>query len=464
MTASRGPSRSGTPTSSVSGRSCSQPGSPCSPTLRRTSAVPTPRSPRRVVPATMGYVAPWSTEGPLPPERQLLEAALFSALESRRRDELDRGVTLVGPHRDDVLLSLGDLAARGYASHGESWSYALALRLASYDLLRADADADGEPVLLLDDVFAELDSDRRDRLASPGAPAPSRCWSPRRSPPTSPPSCPVSASTSTTGRCPVPDEPIDPATASGSEAAMPPAAPDRAAPDPTTDAVRRGAAAGPCGGAVAARRRGLRPREGVDRPRGRSIVATSPGRAASPDDRDPQPLGRAVRRLVRERGWTDAAAVGGVVGRWAEIVGPEIAAHAVVERFDDGRLLVRASSTAWATQLRLMVGTMRARLDAELGPTSCARSRSWARLPRPGGRGRATSRAAALATPSADSSNRHRRASRLRRDSLSRRGSARGRDGTASGTSSTSRLRAPRGSPPGRGSRSRSDGVDPGRP
>ena len=95
-----------------------------------------------------------------------LEAGLRSALADRRGDELDRGISLVGPHRDELLLSLGNgvakLPVRGYASHGESWSLALALRLASYDLLRADGD---DPILILDDVFAELDSERRDQLA-----------------------------------------------------------------------------------------------------------------------------------------------------------------------------------------------------------------------------------------------------------------------------------------------------------
>jgi DNA replication and repair protein RecF len=79
-----------------------------------------------------------------------------------RRDELDRGVSLVGPHRDDLVLSLGPLPAKGYASQGESWSFALALRLASYELLRASGD---DPVLILDDVFSELDTQRRTRLA-----------------------------------------------------------------------------------------------------------------------------------------------------------------------------------------------------------------------------------------------------------------------------------------------------------
>ena len=91
-----------------------------------------------------------------------LEAGLLAAIETRRRDELDRGISLVGPHRDELVLTLGDLPVKGYASHGESWSFALALRLASYDLLRADGD---DPILILDDVFAELDSDRRAQLA-----------------------------------------------------------------------------------------------------------------------------------------------------------------------------------------------------------------------------------------------------------------------------------------------------------
>lgn len=102
-----------------------------------------------------------------PPGRELLQARLLDALARCRTQELERGVSLVGPHRDDLVISLGPFPAKGYASHGESWSLALALRLASYELLREDAgpDGDGEPVLILDDVFAELDSARRDRLA-----------------------------------------------------------------------------------------------------------------------------------------------------------------------------------------------------------------------------------------------------------------------------------------------------------
>ena len=97
------------------------------------------------------------------PAREVLAEAMLAELTRRRGAEIERGISLVGPHRDELHLALGPFPARGYASQGESWSYALALRLASYDLLRSDG---GEPVLILDDVFAELDSRRRDRLAA----------------------------------------------------------------------------------------------------------------------------------------------------------------------------------------------------------------------------------------------------------------------------------------------------------
>lgn len=99
---------------------------------------------------------------------EVFETALLNALERRRDAELERGVCLVGPHRDDLELRLGDHVAKGFASHGESWSVALALRLAAYELLRAEG---GDPVLLLDDVFAELDTARRAALAQVAASA-----------------------------------------------------------------------------------------------------------------------------------------------------------------------------------------------------------------------------------------------------------------------------------------------------
>jgi DNA replication and repair protein RecF len=97
--------------------------------------------------------------------REEIENLFQQRLKDVRSKELERGVTLVGPHRDDLLLLLGTLPAKGYISHGESWSYALALKLASAELIRKEARA-GDPVLILDDVFAELDSTRRSRLAS----------------------------------------------------------------------------------------------------------------------------------------------------------------------------------------------------------------------------------------------------------------------------------------------------------
>jgi DNA replication and repair protein RecF len=107
-------------------------------------------------PAAMSYRSTVSTES------GNLEEELRKASTAVRSNELDRGVCLVGPHRDELELSIGGLPARGYASHGESWSLALALRLASFTLLREDED----PVLILDDVFAELDTGRRERLAA----------------------------------------------------------------------------------------------------------------------------------------------------------------------------------------------------------------------------------------------------------------------------------------------------------
>jgi DNA replication and repair protein RecF len=98
-------------------------------------------------------------------DRAEIEELYRSRLALVRTKEIERGITLVGPHRDDLLLLLGTLPAKGYISHGESWSYALALKLASASLIRNDARA-GDPILILDDVFAELDSTRRSRLAN----------------------------------------------------------------------------------------------------------------------------------------------------------------------------------------------------------------------------------------------------------------------------------------------------------
>jgi DNA replication and repair protein RecF len=116
-------------------------------------------------PATVDYRSSVGEDVPLVADKDLLAAAMLERMAIERKAELDRGLSLVGPHRDELVLKLGPMPARGYASHGESWSFALALRLASYDLLRAESDAGGEPVLVLDDVFAELDDHRRDRLA-----------------------------------------------------------------------------------------------------------------------------------------------------------------------------------------------------------------------------------------------------------------------------------------------------------
>ncbi|MEU3020660.1 DNA replication/repair protein RecF [Nocardiopsis sp. NPDC007018] len=113
-------------------------------------------------PAVPDYRSASVEEGEeVPHDRQRLVEVLRAAMERTRDRELQRGVSLVGPHRDDLHLQLGDLPAKGYASQGESWSYALSLKLAAFELLRAEGD---DPVLILDDVFAELDAERRRRL------------------------------------------------------------------------------------------------------------------------------------------------------------------------------------------------------------------------------------------------------------------------------------------------------------
>jgi len=98
----------------------------------------------------------------LDPDHEKLAITFREAIAARRQAELERAVCLVGPHRDELELSIGGMPARGYASHGESWSLSLALRLAAYQLLRSGGE---DPVLMLDDVFAELDNERRQRLA-----------------------------------------------------------------------------------------------------------------------------------------------------------------------------------------------------------------------------------------------------------------------------------------------------------
>lgn len=112
-------------------------------------------------PLTAEYTAKWLE----PSTRSAADIAtqLSVALTQRRDDELDRGMCLVGPHRDDVALTLSGAPAKGYASHGQSWSVALALRLSAFSVLR---EIDDDPVLILDDVFAELDARRRERLLS----------------------------------------------------------------------------------------------------------------------------------------------------------------------------------------------------------------------------------------------------------------------------------------------------------
>ena len=264
---------------------------------------------------------------------------------ARRKAELDRGVSLVGPHRDELRLDLGPMPAKGYASHGESWSFALALRLASYDLLTGDG---GEPVLILDDVFAELDTSRRERLAELVAPAEQVLVTA---------AVPADVPAVLRGvrfdvvrgcRCAVrpdtgPRRGWSPAGRLGRGRPGPGAARRRRRPTPGPRAPGRAGAA-PSGTA----------RTSAARRAGRHDALRRARRRPRPADRWPSPCDR----LVAEHGWEDDIAVGGVMGRWAEIVGADVAAHCEPEGWSDGVLTVRTDSTAWATQVRLLAPTL----------------------------------------------------------------------------------------------------------
>lgn len=166
---------------------------------------------------------------------------------------------------------------------------------------------------------------------------------------------------------------------------------DSAGPDAARAALNRARAAALARGLTPAGR-GSAPAAGARRRR----VAGERRSGAGPDGRDPQPVSSSIDRLVVERGWQTPVAVGGVIGRWDQVVGQEVAAHCTAETFEDGVLTVRADSTAWATQVRLLAPTVLRRLSEELGPGVVDRlvvrgpsAPSWHRGPRtaPGGRG-----------------------------------------------------------------------------
>ena len=147
---------------------------------------------------------------------------------------------------------------------------------------------------------------------------------------------------------------------------------------------------------AAARARGAVPGAAPGGPRRRRRQDDGPRSGARPDARDPQPLGDTLGRLVAERGWQEAVSVGGVMGRWDAVVGSDIAAHCRPETFEAGVLTVRADSTAWATQVRLLSGTLLRRLADEVGEGTVTKvvvrgpsGPSWRRGPRvaPGSQG-----------------------------------------------------------------------------
>ncbi len=284
------------------------------------------------------------------------EKSLRAALLEVRSSELDRGVCLAGPHRDELELSIRDLPARGYASHGESWSLALALRLASFDLLRAGRE---DPVLILDDVFAELDAGRRDRLAALVATAEQVLVT--AAVPEDVPAIlagarfTVSAGALTSPGAPLPMRP-DPERARLAAEALARA---------RADAWARGERPGPAGRAGSPPAR-IKIRI-VERTGATPPGAQSAAWSARPRRDDPQPLNAAVGGLLSARGWRQRVAVGAVFGDWPQIVGPQLALHTRPDGFENGELTVTADSDAWAAQVRLMAPQLLKRLAEELG-------------------------------------------------------------------------------------------------
>ncbi len=136
--------------------------------------------------------------------------------------------------------------------------------------------------------------------------------------------------------------------------------------DAVKSALNRARAAAVAKGLTPARRPGRQPRPA-------RRIAGDRRSGSGPDARDPQPFAATISRLVAERGWHTPVAVGGVIGRWDQVVGDEVAAHCEPESFDDGVLTVRTDSTAWATQMRLLAPTILARLATELGAGVVAR-------------------------------------------------------------------------------------------
>ena len=302
-----------------------------------------------------------------------VEAAFRSQLAALRRTELDRGVTLVGPHRDDLVLGLNRMPARGYASHGESWSFALSLKLASAVLLRRESSL-GDPVLILDDVFAELDEHRRARLAEA-----------------------VEGFAQVLITAAVFDEiprELTGNTVHIAAGAIVPGAgttwtapndrgePERPRRPRTRTRVRIEAGLS----AISARFR----RRVVQVQRRAQASQKGPG-ASVPFSagRDPQSLSSVVDALTVKLGWNSPLAKSELLASWSELAGVETAEHSTPVGIEEGTLSVRCDSTAWATQLRLMRGAILGQITTRYPDAGITQVRflgpnvpSWKRGPR----------------------------------------------------------------------------------
>ncbi len=242
---------------------------------------------------------------------------------------------------------IGSHPAKGYASHGETWSLALAMRLAGWDLLSADAGTPAEqPILVLDDVFAELDTGRRDRWPR-GSPRPNRSSSPRPSMRT----CRTASAVSASARRPSSArEPSDDGRPGMSGIERDPSTPVAALE--ALDRVRR---------MEVTEARFIRGRR---RSRVRTDVTYT---SAGKDRRDPTSISSVLGGFIATQGWSSSIDIGKVLGRWSDLVGEQVARHATPVDFSPPALVIAADSTTWATRLRVLRPTILRALEAGLG-------------------------------------------------------------------------------------------------
>ena len=305
-------------------------------------------------PVGITYEAPWR------------EAGLAAALVVSRVEELRRGVCLVGPHRDELDLTISAMPARTHASQGEQRSLALALRLAGH---RVVGDAIGEPpVLLLDDVFSELDESRSQALLDHLPPGQALLTTTGAIPPEATPDLVVEAAAAHLTVRPSPrPAPASPTVRGASGVAR--------RPQRDKDRRRPRAAPAPDAGRPRPRRVRVARRPQRDKDRRRTPGARGGGAAgmtwrplSTPGhERAPRRIADSLPSVTRRIGGAEGAAFVTLAAGWPEIVGPAVAAHSRPLRLSGGTLTIAVDQAGWATELTYLEAALRGRLDDSVG-------------------------------------------------------------------------------------------------